>query len=178
MPKLYANAFDDHLAACPDGLEELRSLYEADYSAHVADTTRLYPGVQDALQELAGLYPLALVTNKPEAISRQLLDALGVGGLFCAVVGGDSFAEAKPSPAMLSGAVERSGCGPCGVVMVGDSPGDILMARAHGSPSIWCAWGYYDAPGPHAPAATVRHPAELAAAAVRFHSPLAPGGAG
>ena len=140
MDNLYARCFDDY-----DGDESVPERYQADYLAHVADQTRLYDGMADALRHLAEVAPVVVVTNKPEHISRALLEALGVGPHVRDVVGGDTCAEAKPSPAMLEEAARRAGStGPC--VMIGDSNGDIRMAQSYGASVIWCAWGYLDAP--------------------------------
>ena len=53
------------------------------YAAKAAAFSRLYPGAVSALGALreAGV-PLGLCTNKPEAIARDLLQALGVAGAF------------------------------------------------------------------------------------------------
>ena len=83
--------------------------YDADYLANVAASTRLYDGIAEALAALSQLGSLACITNKPERISRKLLDELGVGALFTAVIGGDTCAQAKPHPMMLSAAAERCG---------------------------------------------------------------------
>ena len=74
MPHLYRHCFAEHLEG-DDGsrLGALETLYTADYAAHIVDTTRLYDGMEAALATLADLGRLALVTNKPEALSDQLL---------------------------------------------------------------------------------------------------------
>jgi phosphoglycolate phosphatase len=166
MDQLYRACFDDYLAA-GDGDERygaVRAAYEADYLAHVAVETRLYDGMAAALAELARLGTLACVTNKPERISRALLDALGVGALFGTVIGGDSCAEAKPSPLMLATAAERCGFDRTRgrAFMIGDTAADMRLGRAFGAIAIWCAWGYSSEPG--APADhQARTPQELAA---------------
>lgn len=172
MAHLYRHCFADHLApagpaddrVAESRLDALRLAYEDDYLAHIADTTELYPGMADALGSLATLGSLAIVTNKPERLSRALLDALGVAGHFRAVIGGDTCAESKPSPMPLAEAGRQAGC-PAGhaTVMIGDSAGDIRCARAFGAPVIWCAWGYAAEPGPSAPDFTARSADELPA---------------
>jgi 2-phosphoglycolate phosphatase len=154
MDRLYRSCFDDYLAA-GSGASDLdtryravQRAYDADYLANVAVETRLYDGIAAALEQLATLGTLACVTNKPQAISRTLLDALGVGHLFRTVVGGDSCAEAKPHPVMLRTAAERCGfdAGKVRTFMIGDTDGDLQLARAFGATSIWCAWGYVARP--------------------------------
>lgn len=161
MPHLYAHCFAEYLDG-DDGarLSAVRAAYTADYSAHIDDQTRLYDGIEEALGVLAEIGRLALVTNKPEALSDQLLRALGVRDFFGAVLGGDSCATAKPTPAPLAEAVRRLG-GASDVFMVGDSAGDVACGTAFGAKTIWCAWGYKDAPGPIEPTGIARVPGDL-----------------
>lgn len=151
MDRLYRACFDDYLGAGDAAARygRVQAAYDADYLQNVAVETRLYAGIAAALPELAELGELACVTNKPERISRALLHALGVGELFRTVIGGDSCAEAKPSPLMLKTAAERCGFEPARgrALMIGDTAGDIQLGRAFGAATIWCAWGYTDAPG-------------------------------
>lgn len=144
MDQLYAKCFDDFIAAHSDGVDIVREAYELDYYHHVAVETRLYPGIEDALRALSQLGELACVTNKPEEISRHLLDELGVGELFGTVVGGDSCAHAKPHPIMLSTACDRLDVDPKSskVFMIGDTAADMQLARSFGAKGIWVRWGY------------------------------------
>jgi phosphoglycolate phosphatase len=144
MPQLYRACFDDFLARGPDAYERVRAAYEQDYLSHVADETRLYPGMADALGALRELGTLACITNKPERIARALLDALGVGAFFMTVVGGDTGPEIKPHPSLMQAAAERCKLtvGTKDAFMIGDTRADVEMARAFGARSVWCAWGY------------------------------------
>ncbi len=140
-------------------LAQLAADYAESYAADIANSTTLYDGIAPVLSELAEVAPLALVTNKPEDLSQKLLSALGVADRFVAVIGGDTLPVSKPDPAMIDAAMARAGGAPA--VMIGDSAGDIRCAKAHGTPIIWCAWGYADDPGPVAPDAIAKHPSEL-----------------
>jgi phosphoglycolate phosphatase len=163
MDQLYKACFDDHLNAGADRLEQVRQAYEADYLAHVADETRLYPGVADALKSLSELGSLAVVTNKPEQISRRLLEVLGVGGLIGTVVGGDTAGVVKPDSKMLLCAAEDLGLKGVPSVMIGDTAADLKMGKAFGARTVWCAWGYSAEPGETSDA-VARTPADLPAA--------------
>jgi phosphoglycolate phosphatase len=166
MDQLYAKCFDDFIGSgdAAQRTATVREAYEADYMAHVAVATKLYGGIAPALAELRRLGQLACVTNKPERISRHLLDTLGVGELFGTVVGGDSCAQAKPHPMMLSAACERLGFDPRAgrVFMIGDTAADLQLARAFGATGIWVAWGYVASLDP-APELQARTPGELPA---------------
>ena len=165
MEQLYRACFDDYLAAGDEAarLGEVQRAYEASYYEHVADHTRLYDGIAAALAELAELGTLACITNKPERISRRLLEVLGVGTLFATVIGGDTCAESKPSPLMLQTAASQVGFDRerGQAFMVGDTTADIKLGRAYGAATVWCAWGYVEAPGEE-PDQRVRAPSELA----------------
>ena len=77
--------FDDF----DDQTDRVQALYETDYARHIAVSTVAYSGVPEALQALAARGLLACVTNKPEALSRRLLEALDLAHHFATVVGGD-----------------------------------------------------------------------------------------
>src|SRR5215470_16631137 len=75
--------------------EGLRSFLEY-YGVHLLDHTLAYEGVADALTTLkARGVVLSVLTNKPEAMSRNILAGLGLLPLFAAVLGGDSLATRK-----------------------------------------------------------------------------------
>ena len=115
----------------------------ADYAAHVAVESRLYPQVLPVLTGLADQgWRLAVCTNKPEQAARDLLEAVGLLPLLCAVGGGDSFAARKPDPAHLLATLARAGGHADAAVMLGDHRNDVLAARDAGIPSIFAAWGY------------------------------------
>jgi phosphoglycolate phosphatase len=120
-------------------------LYLDFYAADVCNGTMPYPGVERALDELAGAgASLAVCTNKVEGLSHALLDALGWTQRFAAVVGGDTLPTRKPDPAMLHEAIARAGGGPA--AYVGDSMTDADTARAAGVPFVAVSFGFTDWP--------------------------------
>lgn len=149
MDQLYRSCFDDYLKANEAGYAEVRLRYEADYLENAAVETRLYPGIAGALKHLSRLAPLIVVTNKPERISRRLLDLLGVGAFFTDVIGGDTCGATKPDPLLLKEASRRCRFDPARgrAIMIGDTAADIKMGRAFGAATVWCAWGYVHEPG-------------------------------
>lgn len=117
--------------------------YSADYLAHAATATRPYPGVEQALDELADDgWRMAVCTNKPEAAARALLSALGLTRHFVAIGGGDSFPVRKPDPAHLLATLRAAGGVPELAVMAGDHANDVAAAHGAGLPCIFAAWGY------------------------------------
>jgi len=101
------------------------------YGAAPADLSRPYDGVEDMLGSLSarGL-KLGVCTNKPEALSRQVLEGLAIDRHLHAVVGGDSAARMKPHPEPLRDCAARLGAGPEDSLYVGDSETDAETAAA------------------------------------------------
>lgn len=118
-------------------------LYQRHYAAVNGAHATVFPGVVEGLAMLhaAGL-PLAVVTNKPTAPARELLQRKGLGGYFSHVFGGDHFARKKPDPLPLLKACEALGTLPAQTWMVGDSRNDAEAARAAGCPLVLMTYGY------------------------------------
>lgn len=127
-PDIFETAFQDFLVF---------------YGRHIAETSRPFPGVATCLAALAEQdYALAVCTNKPESLSRSLLDQLGLSGFFGAVVGGDSLLVRKPDPGHIRGTLDRLGADFSWAAMVGDSANDVNAARAAGLPCVVVSFGY------------------------------------
>lgn len=127
----------------PAEVDRLFADYIAHYSAHIADASRPFPGVTDALDHFAAEgWSLAVCTNKTEALSVQLLEALGLAGRFQAICGADTFAARKPDPLALIETIRRTGGTPEAAVMVGDSKTDIDTALAAAVPVVAVDFGY------------------------------------
>lgn len=154
-------------------VDRLFADYLVHYEAHIADTSRPFPGVAEALDACAGDgWTLAVCTNKPEALSRLLLDALDLSSRFAAICGADTFAERKPSPIALSGTIQRAGGDPTRSVMIGNSKTDIDTARATGIPVIGVDFGYTPVPiAELGPDLVISHFNELTAALSRLPQP-------
>lgn len=111
------------------------------------DPTIVFDGVREALGALSAAgFAMAIVTNKPESLSRQLLRALALDHYFGAIIGGDSAAVSKPSRTPLDMALRQLGKSTDGAMMIGDSAVDAEAAQACGVPFILYMGGY-DAAG-------------------------------
>ncbi|MFB2553641.1 HAD family hydrolase [Ensifer soli] len=127
-----------------------------------------YPGVIQAIERLGrdGMV-FAVCTNKTERLARTLVDTLGLGHLFAAIAGGDTFPVRKPDPGHILGTIAMAGGSPQHAVMIGDSRSDILGARHAGIPSIGVPFGYSDVPvADLEPDALIEHFDQLDAALV------------
>jgi len=131
LPPLSAGAFDQAFAS-----------FLRHYDAVCVDTTTLYAGLETMLRAAAARVPLAVLTNKPEAMSRKILAHLGVAEHFAAIVGGDTLAVRKPDPGTVHAIAERLGVAPGAVVLVGDSLIDAATADAAGCGLCLVTWGF------------------------------------
>jgi len=111
------------------------------YRRRLLDNTRLYPGVAEALERLAGR-PLAVLTNKPGDMSRAILEGLGVAGRFFRVIGGGDGAPHKPDPSGLRSLIDEAGVRPAETVMIGDSAVDIETGRRAGTRTVGVRYGF------------------------------------
>ncbi|MEI8396014.1 MAG: phosphoglycolate phosphatase [Rhodospirillaceae bacterium] len=117
--------------------------YQDIYAEHPVSSDCLYPGVVETLTVLAEAGAvMGLCTNKPERITRTLLEALDLGRFFRAVLGADVLPERKPDPAPVLRVVEWLGVRPNQAVMVGDSRNDVLAGRAAGLKTVLVSYGY------------------------------------
>jgi phosphoglycolate phosphatase len=117
------------------------------YSDHIADHSRVFPGVEAALDVLAGQgCTFAVCTNKLESLSVRLLTTLGLAGHFVAICGQDTFSVRKPDPEALLLTLRRAGGSLGRAVMVGDSITDIATAKAALMPVVAVDFGYTDVP--------------------------------
>jgi phosphoglycolate phosphatase len=138
----------------------------AHYSAHIADRSRPFPGLEAALDRLAERgCRFAVCTNKLERLSRLLLEALGMTARFEAICGQDTFGRQKPDPEILRRTISAAGGRTDLAVMVGDSVTDIATARAAGLPVVAVDFGYSETPVRElGPDRTIGHFDELATA--------------
>ena len=132
----------------PQAIEALFADYLAYYNAHIADRTRLYPGVDKALAALRARWLAAGGLHQQDrrlgqAPDRQSSASPSVSPSSAARTR-SGLASRTPKPllktiAASGGASERA-------IMVGDSGTDIKTARAAGVPVIAVDFGYADVP--------------------------------
>ena len=123
------------------------------YEDHKMDNTCAYPGVPEALEQLAG-FPMAILTNKPVRISGRILEALGLRKYFRAVYGGNSFATKKPHPLGAQTILHEFSAQPGEAALIGDSEVDVETARNAGTLAASVNYGF----GTHDRSA---HPADV-----------------
>ena len=144
-------------------VDEVLAVYLDCYRERLLDTTRLYPGVAEALAALAPDGPaLAVLTNKPGDMSRTILEGLGVAARFARVLGAGDVPARKPDPAGLVALLAELGVAPADAWMVGDSPTDVETGRAARVRVAGVTWGFHPAALRAAgPDRVLEHPAGL-----------------
>jgi phosphoglycolate phosphatase len=131
----------------PQALRQRHAVVHAVYAGHLVELTALRPGARAAVQAVQELgLRSAVVTNKPEGLSRRILDQFGLLADLDLVIGGDSGYPRKPAPDMLLAACAQLGASPCETVLIGDSRADLASARAAGTGCILVRGGYCDRP--------------------------------
>ena len=132
-----------HKAVTDDDLEVMLESFIDHYETHIADHSRAYPGVVEAL---SGLHrrgaKLAVVTNKLTALSLPLLDALQLTQYFATIVCGDSTENPKPAADPVLLACDELSLPVSRVLFVGDSATDVDCARAAGCDVVCVPDGY------------------------------------
>jgi phosphoglycolate phosphatase len=135
-------------AADPGLAEACVRSYRERYRQTSLDETILMPEIEGTLGRLAGRYALAVVTAKPEAFARPILEKLGIAGRFDEIVGpplSSSHDETKARTlerAMAALGIESPSPGAPGpAAMVGDRHFDIAAGRAMGLVTVGVRWG-------------------------------------
>jgi phosphoglycolate phosphatase len=136
--KLIARAISH--ARAPLAVEDVLPLFLECYAKRLLETTRVYDGILEALDELRHLQ-LAVLTNKPGNLSRALLEGLGLSNRFATILGPDDVASRKPDPGGLVRLMAEFGRAPRETAMVGDSANDILAGRAAATHTVGVLWG-------------------------------------
>ena len=127
-------------------VQEALNFFLLHYRDHKLDTTLPYPGILEVLQQASFVNghqrKLAVLTNKPVRISRDIVAGLGLSQYIFQTSGGNSFETKKPDPFGAQTLMNEAGAQPAETIMVGDSEVDVLTARNAG---MWCvgvAYGF------------------------------------
>ena len=129
----------EHAVPAGKNVDEALAVFQTYYSAHCQIKTAPYPGILEALAKLGEIYPMAIVSNKPDVAVKPLC-AQYFPGLYAR--GESTDCPRKPAPDMVYKAMESIGVNKC--IYVGDSEVDVLTARNAGVPCLSVLWGFRD----------------------------------
>jgi phosphoglycolate phosphatase len=138
--KLVERALPD---ADPAVIENALDIFLSYNASHIAEKTRLYPGVRETLTSLRNSgFRLAVISNKNSALCHQVIATLEVTNFFDAVMGADTMAFRKPSPEPIIKMLQDFALSPLNAVIVGDSINDVAAGKAAGVMTVGCTYGY------------------------------------
>ena len=109
-------------------LERSIKLYRTRYAEHLLDETQLFPSVRPVLEHFKNRRQ-AVITNKPEVFSLEILRGLHVDSYFFRVIGGDEGFQKKPSPEPVLEIVNSARVQPSEAALIGDSAVDIETGK-------------------------------------------------
>jgi phosphoglycolate phosphatase len=110
-------------------IPEAALIYRQHYLAHAFDTTRLFPGVAESLEQLRRRSSLlAVATTKSTQTTTMMLRHFGIEHFFCQIQGTDQ-TPAKPDPFIINKILDEQGWDRSTAVMVGDTDKDIGAAK-------------------------------------------------
>lgn len=129
---------------------ELDTVLKAYRSFGHADHEHLmkpFDGVSDLLLELKSRgQAMAIATSKRRVPLLRQLEGFGWTGFFDPIVTPDEVRHGKPHPESLDLILKLTGLTADDLLMVGDTPFDLDMAKAAGVPSLAVGHGFYSEP--------------------------------
>lgn len=120
-------------------VQQVLAVYKPYYTAHCQEKTAPYPGILPVLEELQKRYPVAIVSNKPDAAVKALCRQY-FPGIYA--LGETPERPRKPAADMILRGMEAIGADCC--IYVGDSEVDVLTAKNAGMPCLCVLWGFRD----------------------------------
>lgn len=123
--------------------EDCLGFYLDYYTRHCGDLTRLYPGVPETLERLAGK-KLAVLSNKLQRLTAEVLKVMGIADFFKARRGGGTGLPLKPAAEPLRALIRDLQAEPGRTLMVGDKPADVATGRGAGAFTAVVTYGYGD----------------------------------
>jgi phosphoglycolate phosphatase len=121
--------------------EDVKSKFLSYYTDHLVDYSLVYPHVKVTLKYLTN-YKKAVISNKREYLSRQILNKLNLLEYFDVVVGSDTTPEKKPSAFPIVYILQKLGIGAKEAVMIGDSNFDVEAGKKAGVTTVAVTYGY------------------------------------
>jgi len=135
------------LVVSKEDIEALFREFISHYTAIMAQSSTPYPGLTKALGNLERSgFLMGVCTNRFEKSATDLINALGLGKQFGAIIGQDTIGIAKPDPAPVFETLHRMGGAAARAVFIGDSKVDVAAARAAKLPVIAVSFGYAGMP--------------------------------
>ncbi|ABO50959.1 HAD-superfamily hydrolase, subfamily IA, variant 3 [Desulforamulus reducens MI-1] len=121
---------------------EFFSLYQQHYAIEHDAMTKAYPGTMEMLEDLhQRSLRLGVVTSKSRRVALRSTGFLGIDRYMDVLIGVEDVDRHKPQPDPIFKALEQMQVPAEGAAYIGDSPFDIMSAKAAGVTSIGVSWG-------------------------------------
>ncbi|MBN1146983.1 MAG: HAD family hydrolase [Anaerolineales bacterium] len=127
--------FDHHLARLAGALRRPRSGKRQEQFSIIA-------GVQEALEHLRPVYPMAVVSARGQRSTLAFLNHFELGQYFQAIATSQTCRHTKPYPDPVLWAAEQMGAPPSACLMVGDTTVDIRAGKAAGAQAVGLLCGF------------------------------------
>lgn len=122
---------------------EVLATYGGHYSEHLLDHTRPFAGIYALLDVLVQRgVKLAVLSNKPDAPTKRLVDALFAKYPFSPVFGERAGIPKKPDPTSALEVARLMNSKPERCLFVGDSAIDMATAANAGMVGVGVTWGF------------------------------------
>jgi phosphoglycolate phosphatase len=116
--------------------------YRRSYQSGGMFKAHLYPGIPEALGEMAAKTPLYLATAKPHAYAVKITAHFGLAPHLSQQFGPELDGTRNDKAELLAYACDTLGIDPTTAVMVGDRAMDARAARANGMGFVGVRWGF------------------------------------
>jgi len=122
--------------------QEAIAVYRRRYTTVGKFELFVYPGIEKLLQNLtAAGCKLYVATSKPETVSVEILQHLGLARYFTYIAGADQDKGRSTKSEVIAHLLAQVGSLD-GALMVGDTAYDVIGSAQHGIPCAGVSWGY------------------------------------
>ena len=140
-PLLYA--FQKYFGMTEDEAREAIRLYRERFSTVGLFENTPYDGIVDALRQTRDMgKKLCVATSKPEEFAVRILEHFDLAQYFDMICGASMDENRSTKDAVIRYALDKTGCAPRNVLMIGDRHHDIDGAAVHGIDAMGVLWGY------------------------------------
>jgi len=128
----WARIMRERLGLDLDETEIERAIVDGVVSRYRAGSPPRIDGAADAVRRIAAGRPVAIASSAHHDVIEAAIDALGLHGVFAAVVSSDDVAHGKPAPDVYQRAAAQLRTAPSRCLVVEDSYNGVLAARRAG----------------------------------------------
>lgn len=140
---LVQRSLPDDLKSDTALLTEAHDIFTKYYAEHFCDTSTVYDGILEALEDLKSRgVKLAVLSNKPDSFTKAIISKLFPNYLFDIVLGARDGIPKKPDPTAENEVISLLGLSKGECLHIGDSDVDVVTAHNAGIKCVGCTWGF------------------------------------